>query len=555
MMTRSYLHTPWNGSVPYNTIPERLIELAERHPNKEAFVFVGENSRTAVTYSGIVENAGVYARKFIVAGILKGDVVAIHDDKSPTWLYCTYGAMMCGARPPHFYFEKRDGSDIADVLKRVNCKALITQPGDDDVFVSIVKHFATFKEGGNVFSQEVPSLRLVIFSQTPRNFKVALTVDDILQRADDPLQVIEPEDVAAILFSSGSSGAPKFIPWTHSNLLLISLQVSNVIGYTNNDILFCDKTFGWIAGYPIEILNGIKRVTNSSSFKEKSLTEICETTVRIINQENCVQAILFSSTINELLRTCPNLNKMKTIITGGAPIPGKESEVVRTVCQRFINFYGSTEFYGLTLNVITENDKLKNYDCGIPLPGVEVKVMADDGKLAEIGTIGEIYARSISGTFGFIDAEQDWHKEARTKGYWYKTGDAGYISGDGHLFVTGRIEESITVEDEILSPSFYEDVFKKHPCAQNVVAFAIPDDVLHEVAGIAITLKDGQTTTVEELLMFYKNEMDLYYDSSFFGTKLTPRRILFFDSFKRTNSGKIARKVVKQDALRIISSS
>ncbi|KAK3095654.1 hypothetical protein FSP39_017205 [Pinctada imbricata] len=534
--------------MPYCTIPERLQMLAKQTPDKEAIVFVGEQKRIGVTYQEIVDGALEMARKMLTIGIKKNDVVAIHDDKSPSWLFYTFGAQMCGAWPLHFYFQRKDGSDVADILKRSGCKIVISQPGDGDEYIQIMKSFLQFKGDGTVESKNVPTLKQVLLTRKPASLQNPLTFDEILPSSKD-LPLTEPEDIAGIFCSSGSTGLPKMISWSHTNTIASALSTLERLEFTEGQSYFCDRTFGWIGGYPREIFIGIRRVTNSTTFKEKNVKEVCDATVRIINQENCEHVVLFSTTIDELMKGNYMMKPVQTIATGGGPISAKDSQLVGKFCQKFIHAYGSTENGAISLNVITSEQKMKSYDTGVPFPGIEVKVTDMNGCLSEVGDVGEVYVRNRLSSTGYLHEEQDWHKSNRVEGYWFKTGDSGYISGDGHLFVAGRISEAIMIEGKILSPSHFEDIFKRNPYVEDVVAFGIPDEVFYEVAGLAVLLKEGKSVCMEELLEFYKIERSLRYDDSFYASKFVPRQIVFFDSFPMTNSGKIARKLVKEMAL------
>ncbi|KAK3087498.1 hypothetical protein FSP39_006658 [Pinctada imbricata] len=549
---RSYLQSHLRGYGPYCTIPEKLKLLSEQSPNKEAVIFVGESSRVGVTYSDIVSKAERIARKLVKIGIRKNDVVAINDDKSPLWLYCTFGAQMCGARPLHFFFSKKDGSDVMALLRTAKCKVLITQPGDADINVEILNNFVAFNKD-EVRSETLPFLERIIFTESPLTLKDCLTLDKILPTGSETLPAIEPEDIAAILCSSGSSGVPKLIPWTHASLVHSSKLYTEAFGF-ESDSFYSDRSFSWVAGYPRDIINGIARVTNNADFKEKSVEEICDATLKIITTENCQHANLFSSTIRQLLKSGKKIEPIKTIITGGGPISSKDADLLGDFCHSFINLYGSSEIFTITFNKVSKNQDMINYDSGIPFPGTEVKIVNNDGDLAEVGTSGEIYVRSLIGTSGFLDEEQEWHKTNRTSGYWYKTGDAGFVSDNGHLFVTGRLEEAIIIEGAILYPSHFEDILMRNPKIEYVVAFAVPDEILHHIAGLAVKLKDGKDATKEEVQEFFQKERNLVYEDSFFASKFIPKKILFFDAFPLTSSGKIARKNVKNMALQRLTS-
>ncbi|KAK3094978.1 hypothetical protein FSP39_008662 [Pinctada imbricata] len=446
--------------------------LAEQTPDKAAVIFVGENDRVGVTFKEIVEGASLMARKMVKMGIKRKDVVAIHDDKSPAWLFYTFGAQMCGAWPLHFCFQQPDGSDAAEILKRGNCKVVITQPGDGDEYIHIMKSFMQFHKDGTVRSDVVSTLKEVLLFKKSGCFNQILTFEDIEPSAKTDLPLIEPENTAAIFCSSGSTGLPKLIPWSHNNLIATSITTNGTAEIRCGEAVFYDRTFGWFGGYPREIFIGVSRVTNSTSFKGKSSSEICDITVKIVNQERCDHVVLLSSIIEELMKGTFMMKHVKSIISSGGPVSSADAQLVGSFCDKFVNMYGSTECGVVSLNSVAHPKEMKNYDTGRPFPGAEVKIVDANGRLCEVGTLGEVYVRSRSSSTGHLHEEQDWHKANRVEGYWFRTGDSGYISEGGHLIVAGRISESIIIEGKLLSPSHFEDIFMRHPHVEEAAQIA-----------------------------------------------------------------------------------
>ena len=89
---------------------------------------------------------------------------------------------------------------------------------------------------------------------------------------------------------------------------------------------------------------------------------------------------------------------------------------------------------------------MRNFDVGIPFPGMEIKVIRNDGSLADVGENGEVWHRRLYGTSGYLCKEQDWYAKNLIAGKWFKSGDTGYISQEGHLLVIGRVAEAIIVD-------------------------------------------------------------------------------------------------------------
>ena len=322
------------------------------------------------------------------------------------------------------------------------------------------------------------------------------------------------------------------------------------IGMKGGDIIFSERTFSWIAGYPLHIFNGMTLVTATQFFELKTTNEHMKSTVRILEKEKCNHAILYSSVIREIMNTKHHMPPIQTIISGGGPIYARDSQIVNMCCHRFVNIYGSTETHATSANILHRNEAMKDFDTGRPFPGMEMKVIRADGSLVAITETGEVCYRGVFGSTGYLRSEQDWYLENRITGNWYKTGDAGYVSKEGHLFVTGRITEVIAVDETMVLPCYIEGVFARHPCFENVVAFAIPDEILYEVPGVALTLKAGSAVKEIELLQFFVKERNVIQQNSIFESKCLPRKIFILERFPKLNSGKIARRTVKEMALK-----
>ena len=197
---RSYISEPWRGPIPYCTVPERLLYYATKSPQKEAVIIIGKSNRTAVTYKELLEKDEEMANKFLTLGIEKDDVVAIHDEKTAMWLYCTVGLQMCGAWPLHFFFQQKDATDVIYILKQSQCKYLLLHPGENDNFVDIVRKLE-FVEGEGT----LVSLKRVIFTEAPKMPTAHAILNLIPITRNVRPSEIDPETIAAIFCSSGTT--------------------------------------------------------------------------------------------------------------------------------------------------------------------------------------------------------------------------------------------------------------------------------------------------------------------------------------------------------------
>ena len=256
-----------NVSSKLNTIPECLYHHYTHQPNREALVFVSpDGPRTAVTFGELYEKAEILAKSFISLGVKKGEVVAVCLRSCPEWLYVTFGAMMAGAIPIGLSFTYADGSDVVAMMEKLQiCSAIVMDPAIDkenwNIFTRLISNF---DDDCHVTSSLMPYLRYVICRSKPKESNKALTVEDMmtLNHSDIKLPSLESEDIVCLFQTSGSTGFPKACAHTHRSIIS---SISNVFGsyVDHTTVMYSDRPFAWIGGFPINIVSGETRVTRS----------------------------------------------------------------------------------------------------------------------------------------------------------------------------------------------------------------------------------------------------------------------------------------------------
>ena len=256
-----------NFSSKLNTIPECLCHHNTHQPSREAIVFVSpDGPRTAVTFGELYENAETLAKSYIALGIKKGEVVAVCLRSCPEWLYVTCGAIMAGAIPIGLSFTYADGSDVVAMMEKLQtCSAIVMDPAvDKENWNIFAKLISNVDEDGHVTSSLMPYLRYVICRSKPKEFNRALTVEDLMtwNHSDINLPSLESEDIVCLFQTSGSTGFPKACAHTHRSIIS---SISNNIGWyvDHKTVIYSDRPFAWIGGFPLNIVSGETRVTRS----------------------------------------------------------------------------------------------------------------------------------------------------------------------------------------------------------------------------------------------------------------------------------------------------
>ena len=250
----SYLRNDEPLDVPYTTLPKMILRHSIRDPSSVAHVYINWTTmeKKYLTFSDIHDRAKSLAQGLMTLGIEKGDVIALGTDNTPEWMVAMIGIQMSGAVPLMFLFDRKDGSDIELHLLKFEdkCKAIMFTSGHNGEYISIIENkFRRGEEKGRIVNSSLPSLRwAIVLSETESKHHLTFKEVCKIGRPEMSLPYVDPEDVAAVFMSSGTTGNPKLIPHTHFSLLVLGFYRSIGHGRTSKSLLN-DRPFNWIAGY------------------------------------------------------------------------------------------------------------------------------------------------------------------------------------------------------------------------------------------------------------------------------------------------------------------
>jgi acyl-CoA synthetase (AMP-forming)/AMP-acid ligase II len=246
-----------------------------------------------------------------------------------------------------------------------------------------------------------------------------------------------------------------------------------------------------------------------------------------------------------------DLSSLRVITYGAAPMP---FEVIKKAIElfpgmNFINAFGQTETastittLGPQDHVIegTEKEKDKKLkrltsSIGRPMPDVEMKIIDEAGNDVPAGEAGEIVARGPRLMGGYWkDAEKT--AKTMTKDGWLRTGDMGYMDEDGYFFLAGRGDDMIIRGGENISPEEVENALYAHPAVEEVAVIGVTDPEWGQEPRAVVALKKGETATSEELMEFCRERLASFK---------RPRSVVFIDALPRTSTGKILKRVLRE---------
>jgi acyl-CoA synthetase (AMP-forming)/AMP-acid ligase II len=335
---------------------------------------------------------------------------------------------------------------------------------------------------------------------------------------------------AVLVFSSGTTGLPKAVRHTHASLGEAVGHWRDALGLTRRDRIQIATPPSHILG----LLNIITALRTGAWLRLHPRFDIDRMLHHIesdrITVEMAVAPIALAIASHPELESY-DLSSLRFIMWGATPVsPSVAETVTRRIGVGWLPAYGTTE---LPVIACSPLDGVRLDSVGRPVPGVDVRVVSlDTGEPVGPGEVGEIQARSLSLMAGYLPPEAT---AGAIRDGWYRTGDVGWLDGDGWLRITDRLKEMIKVRGFQVAPAEIEAVLHGHPAVKDCAVFGVPDAVNGEaivaaVAASAPVEAAELTARVQARLASYK--------------RLS--RVLFVDDIPRLPSGKVLRRVLKE---------
>jgi acyl-CoA synthetase (AMP-forming)/AMP-acid ligase II len=362
--------------------------------------------------------------------------------------------------------------------------------------------------------------------------------------AASDLPWVEPEEIAVLLFTSGTTGEPKAAVLRHRHL------VSYIIGSV--EFLSAGEDEAQLISVPPYHIAGVSSIL-SSLYSGRRMVYMPgfdpEGWVQTVESERVTQAMVVPTMLGRILdcvdSTGCDLTSLRHLSYGGGRMPVETIERAMKVLPdvNFVNAYGLTETSS-TVAVLTPEDhreamasddpavRARLTSVGRPLPTVEVEIRDPDGRAVPAGERGEVCVR------GEQVAGEYLGRSALTGDGWFQTRDAGWIDRDGFLYLDGRLDDVIVRGGENLSPGEIEDTLARHPAVAEAAVVGVPDPEWGEAVAAAVVLEPGASATVEELQEWVRIRLR--------STK-APKVVQFRAEMPYNETGKLLRRVIRQE--------
>ncbi|GAC1330395.1 MAG: AMP-binding protein [Mycobacteriales bacterium] len=510
-----------------------LAAQAAATPDHEAVVTVSGR----LTYAGLLARARQVAAALEADGVGPGDRVALLADNRLEWLEVAFGAAALGARlvPLNTWVKAQELAYLLDHA-RPSVLVIVDRLGRQDfvgALLGLVPEAATAGPG-QWRSERLPGLRSLVTIGASRPPSGAVAYDE--WRGPDRSRPgpgrAGPDDIAMVLYTSGSTAAPKAVALAHRDLLDNGFEIGERQGLGPSDRVFLASPLFWAFGggnaLPAAFMHGSTLVLQSQ-FEPAGALELMET-------ERCTAFYLMPVMAHALLGAASfdpqRLATVRRGITLGTP---SEFRLVtdRLGIDLVCNIYGLTEVYGNCC--VTPADApldRRSTSQGPPLAGVELRIAdPDTGAVLPTGATGEICIRGRV-TPGYVDADGHPVPASDDEGFFH-SGDLGFLDESGWLTFVGRSTEMIKTAGINVSPAEVEEFLRSHPEVAEVAVSAGAHGVRGQQVVAFVRFAAGATTTPQSLRTWCKERIASYK---------VPAVVVAVDELPTTSTGKLARR-------------
>lgn len=499
-----------------------VVDIWAKDLDRLALIWVNEaGEERRFTYADIRDLTNQFANYLTQKGVKKGDRVLIMLPRIPEWQIAMVGCNKLGAIPIPCVTMLTE-KDVSYRMENSGAVAAVTMAS----------------QVGKV-SNDVPLRVSVGDAAGWDNFEMELSQ----QSTDFTPVTVDAEDPAIMFYTSGSTGMPKGV--LHASRGLFSWRVSawHWLSLTENDVMWCTADTGWSkAG--TSILYGPWSCGSTVLFYDGPFD--LERRLDLLERYKVTVYCAASTEIRQLVQfdtSARDLSSLRLSVSAGESV---DPETVRAWSDKtgalLLDGYGQTETLMTVLNY--PKMKVKPGSMGKPLPGTQAAILTEQGQRAAPGEPGQLAIRypHPQVMLGY------WNNPEKTKeNYltvdgtkWFLTGDTAYMDSDGYLFFAGRDDDVINSSGYRIGPMEVENALMEHEMVQECAAVASPDKTRGEVVKAFIVLKLECTPSdelVKELQDFTKALTAPYK---------YPRRIAFVDELPKTATGKILRRLLKE---------
>lgn len=347
----------------------------------------------------------------------------------------------------------------------------------------------------------------------------------------------DPDDLAIIMYTSGTTGVPKGVMLTHANLWWNNISLLNTFDVLSDDVTLTGSPLFHIAGLNVTIfttwMRGGQLVLHRNFDAQQTIADI---------EKHGVTSMFGVPAMYNAIAQQPDfadadLSSMRVAICGGAPVP---EALLQTYADRGIGMlqgYGLTETSPAAIFLVAEHSLSKLGSCGKPPLYIEAKLIDRDGDIEGPDVRGEICIRGANLSVGYWNRPEETAKAFDEDG-WFHTGDVGVRDADGFYTVVDRVKDMVITGGENVYPTEVENVLYSHPAVLEAAVVGLPDEKWGEAVTAVVVTKPGKEITLEEVRAFVSERLARYK---------VPQRLHVLDTLPRNPTGKVLKVQLREE--------
>jgi acyl-CoA synthetase (AMP-forming)/AMP-acid ligase II len=509
---------------------DSLSELLTSHVHKqpERIAVATSDLRTVIGYRQFDSLIRSAAAQLSSLGMSSGDTVALISDNSVDFVVGLLAIIFSGARVAPLN-PALTSNELSARVSALSAKAMLFPK----------------RHAGQLENWKSSSAARWIMSIEGSGGASTVSIANGDERAPKPyvngkksLPIIQRDDVAVVMFTAGSTSAPKAVPLTHGNLVESIRGISSIYDLSPRDatliVMPLFHGHGLIAGLLSTLASGGGAYLPSTGVFSAHLfwPDMIRVAATWYTATPTIHRILVNRASSEYPISSPVT--LRFIRSCSEPLDESLATVASTTFGApIIAAYGMTETsHQTTSNPLPSHGPNKTRSVGLPT-GVELRIIGDDGEDAATGAIGEIWVRGATLTAGYLN-----NPSANATSFvdgWFRSGDLGLRDEDDYLFVKGRLKDVINRGGEKISPNDIDTVLLSNPKVLEAASFGEPDSIYGEDVHAAVVLRPGAEATESELQEYCRSMLSGFE---------VPERIHVVVGLPRTAKGSIDRRTL-----------
>ena len=543
-MAQTRILPPADNAYQYPLLIKQLLLSGPRlRPDEE----ICYGNRSKYTYTDLVERIHRLANALTEAGVKPGDTVAVMDWDTPRYLECFFAIPMIGAvlhtinvrlSPDQIVYTMNHADDVVVLVHDDFLPILESVQGD----IKTVRSYIQLTDEASAKATELPT---------------AGEYETLLAKAEPSFEFpdFDENSIATTFYTTGTTGNPKGVFFSHRQLVLHTLAMTGALsGYDEMPLLRSSSVYmpvtpmfhvhAWGVPYAATLL-GIKQVY-PGRYEPEMLVDLLKE--HKVTFSHCVPTIMQMMMGTESIKTA-DLSNWHVLI-GGSALTKSLCDASAKLGIHMFTAYGMSETCPLLcathlkpedLELPLEQQTEKRIKTGIATALVDMDIWDPEGNPVprDGESKGEVVARAPWLTQSYFKEQEKG--EELWKGGWLHTGDVASMDPDGTLVIKDRIKDVIKTGGEWLSSLDLENLISQHPSVAGTAVVGVPDEKWGERPHALVTLKPGETATLEDIQQHLKQ----FVDSGEINKWAIPEQIDFVEDIPKTSVGKINKKLIR----------